>query len=290
MSILNGKLRYGAPELKYAYNRNLFNGLGISVCAHLLLLALVYFLAAGNDAGSGFKPPVTPGGLQLAALPAPETQSIPIQLLRIGFDHPAGGGGGSPRTKAPAGRAMKGDPAARELGGGGTNRQARLQARAVTHANAGTRPVPARKGSGTLSHSPATGKDTTTNAAPGAVKGARADGTGDKPAGGSGGPGIGHGTGQGVGDYNVNGIGGRGWQVRPRARYPEGSESTGTVVLRFTVEPDGNITNIIPVKRADGALVSAAMAGLRRARLRALPQDAAQVNQTATITYSFDLR
>jgi TonB family protein len=84
-------------------------------------------------------------------------------------------------------------------------------------------------------------------------------------------------------------MGTRGWIVRPSAKYPEGSTATGNVVLRFSVMPNGDVTNITPIKRADAALVNAAVAGLRRARARALPDEAPQAPQTATITYTFRL-
>lgn len=109
----------------------------------------------------------------------------------------------------------------------------------------------------------------------------RPDGTGDRPAGGSGGATSG---------YSVGGLGSRRMTRGAGARYPEGSNSQGTVVLRFTVLPNGSITNITPVKRADAALVNAAMAGLRKAKFAPLPDNAPQESQSGTITYRFELR
>ena len=116
-----------------------------------------------------------------------------------------------------------------------------------------------------------------TNAPPGQ----QANGTGDRPAGGSGSKSSG---------YSVSGLGSRGMVVGPGARYPQGSSATGTVTLRFTVLPNGSITSITPVKRADQALVNAAMAGLRKAKFRPLPENAPQAPQTGTITYRFELK
>jgi TonB family protein len=116
-------------------------------------------------------------------------------------------------------------------------------------------------------------------------------GTGEKPSGGTGGGGIGFGAGTGVGPgYAVNGFGNRGWLVRPTAKYPDNAQSTGAVTLRFTAQPNGDITNITPVKQASPALVQAAMAGLRKARARPLPDGFPQVPQSYMITYTFDLK
>src|SRR5690606_19493802 len=111
------------------------------------------------------------------------------------------------------------------------------------------------------------------------TKGQNMKATGDKPAGGSGGVGVGF----------ASGFGSRGWVVPPRAKFPDGVNATGTVVLRFTVLPNGDITGVSAVKRTNEALVNAAIAGLRRAKARPLPADAPQVPQQATIPFIFEL-
>jgi len=111
--------------------------------------------------------------------------------------------------------------------------------------------------------------------------GQREDGRGTKPAGGTGGSTSG---------YSVDGLGNRGWLSSPGPRYPDGANASGVVVLRFTVMPNGDVTNIVPIKRADQALVSAAIAGLRRARARPLPSTVPQIPQQGTITCTFVLK
>jgi TonB family protein len=121
------------------------------------------------------------------------------------------------------------------------------------------------------------------------LKNLRDRGSNGSIAGGADGTGS-HGIGgQGTGSI-TDGLGTRGWAVRARANYPEGSNATGAVTLRFTVLPNGEITNITPAKRADQALVSAAISGLKRARANPLPESVAQVPQQGWVTFTFTLK
>lgn len=108
------------------------------------------------------------------------------------------------------------------------------------------------------------------------------EGTGDRPASGSGGGGQGTGAGVGIG----GGVGSRGWIRKPSAS-ASGLEASGTVSLRFTVLPDGSISNIVPLSRPHPGLVSRAIAGMSGARARPLPEDAPQVSETYTINFNF---
>jgi TonB family protein len=257
--------RYGAVELKRVYNRNLLIALGISVVLHGAVIG--YYLFGGDDTADP-NPKIV-----LDDLRRPDTNwSIPVTLTK------PQGGGGSPDVDKPLGRASKGAPNA-------TPDRAHDNAdkdRSVIIRNpdkirpVDREPAPVKIVGNT--------RDTSTRSNVTGTNGQNPNGVGDKPAGGSGGPGIGVGVGA------ATGLGSRGWVVRPHASYPGGLNATGTVMLRFTVLPNGDITNITPIKRADQALVNAAIAGLRRAKARPLPDNVPQIAQVATIPFTFELK
>lgn len=70
-------IRYGAAELKAAYNRNLAIALGISVGVHLLLIFLYIFVRIGNAASIGKSAPVAKIKLTNLAPPPPPTDAAP---------------------------------------------------------------------------------------------------------------------------------------------------------------------------------------------------------------------
>ncbi|MCE7935029.1 MAG: TonB family protein [Chlorobi bacterium CHB2] len=207
-----------------------------------------------------------------------------------------GGSGGAPNVDAPAGPAMRGTPVPQPKPQQATTTQ---KTETTTQPKTDPQKVEVPKTTNTPSREtiPATtAKPTKPNTAPatnntnsqtspsspsGTQGGQRPDGTGTTPAGGSGGSTSG---------YSVAGLGTRGWLTSPSARYPDEEDVSGVVVLRFTVMPDGSVTNIQPVRRAAASLVNAATAGLRKARARALPPNAPQVPQQGTITYTFKLK
>lgn len=262
-------MRYGAPELQATYPRRLLIGAVVSITLHLLVLAIVFWFRDSPTMRSPF-----------AHHYHNDTLSLPITLMDLG---PAGGGGGAPDRTEPVGPAKKGSPDANPALPKQTASLAPKQIGKVKVVADAKKPEKKETGKAI--------RDTakTTDRAGGEV-GQHSKGSGDKPASGSGGEGTGRGTGSGVGDFAAEGMGSRGWTVRPTARYPDNADASGSVKLRFTVLPDGSITSIVPIRSPNKALLDAAIAGLRRARARALPPTSPQIPQQATITYSFVLK
>jgi protein TonB len=62
-----------------------------------------------------------------------------------------------------------------------------------------------------------------------------------------------------------------------------------TIRVRITVGPDGRITQRIPIRRDDPALLAEVMRTLERWRFNPLPSAAPQEPQTGTITFTFRL-
>ncbi len=191
-----------------------------------------------------------------------------------------GGSGGSPDVDAPAGPAQRGNPSVQRQQPKPvptTPEPKKIDVPKTTSPSTETvsptteKPKPAR---------PSTEETPRPSSSEAEQGGQRPDGTGTRPAGGTGGTTSG---------YSVNGLGNRGWIRSPRASYPQGADASGEVVLSFTVTPSGEVTNVKPVKRANQALVNAATAGLRRARARPLPSSVPQIPQQGTITYTFRL-
>lgn len=266
---VNYRDNYGASELKSSYGRNLTIGLLVSLGVHMVFIG---FYSLSDDHDEALRTPIT-----LAKLPRPRTDTLfTITLAPAPPDKAVGQqGGGSPDVDLPAGRASKGHRDARP---DKTHDRPDKDRKVVADMADKMKPV------AKTPERPSVGGDTRDTSRPTGVVGARGqnlNGTGDKPAGGSGGVGVGFTT----------GFGSRGWKVPPRANYPGGANSVGKVVLSFTVQPNGDITNVTAVKRTSNeALVNAAIAGLRRAKARPLSPDAEQVQQKATISFNFELR
>jgi TonB family protein len=259
---------YGSVELKKSYNRNLLIGMGISLLLHGLVIGF-YVISGQKEA--------PPRDLTLAMMPDPRKPDTAWYTI-MGDPNPAKkkpgpDGGGEPDADAPIGRTQKGDKNAVP----DHTRDHVDKTRSVDYKNPGN-VKPALKDPKPPSLAGDT-RDTSKNVGITGTRGQSPNGTADKPGRGSGGVGVGF----------ASGMGGRGWVVKPRASYPAGLNSEGVVQLRFTVLPNGMITNIVPVKRADAALVRAAISGLQRAKARPLPSDAPQVAQVATIPFSFEL-
>lgn len=218
---------------------------------------------------------------------APAT-APPEELTEITW---GGGGGGAPGVDAPEGPSQKGEPAAATPAPSVSTPVRPPTVKAPVSRSPSPEKIAVPKKDPEKSPTPSA-EPTPNPPAPSTSSGGSGSsgqdpsGSGDKPASGAGGPGVGRGSGGGVG-YGVNGLGSRGWITRPSARYPDGSNATATIVLKFTVMPDGSVTGITPIKRGDPALLNAAMAGLRRARARPLPEEAPQIPQSGTITYTF---
>lgn len=71
--------------------------------------------------------------------------------------------------------------------------------------------------------------------------------------------------------------------------YPAGVSKEIDVRLRFTILPDGTVGRIIPLRKADTKLESAAIQSLRKWRFEPLQSNKKQINQTAVITFPFRL-
>jgi TonB family protein len=268
-------IHHGGGGLRWAYNRHLAQGLAISLLLHLLAIG-GYLLFGAPD-------PVQAGPVSLTPLSPPQYDTTVTMVLPLKkIDRISGGGGGSPDVDKPLGPAKRGLPeAAPKLAD--VSKPGRSVSKTPTHITV------VRKDPKEVAVATTRNRDSTNDRSPNLGEtGQNPDGKGTKVAGGSGGPGIGtgHGGGVGVGD---GGIGGRGWVRHPRssARYPDGASGAGRVVLSFTVMPNGTITNIRPVSSPDPALQKAAIAALRNARAKPLPEDVPQEAHTHTIPFNF---
>lgn len=117
------------------------------------------------------------------------------------------------------------------------------------------------------------------------------------------------GTGNGTGNTNGNGIGtggdgngGFGFELdfggRGKRRiysyflppYPEGVSKEIDLRLRFTILPDGTVSKIIPLIKADARLESSAINSLRQWRFEPIPPNMKQSEQTVVITFPYRLQ
>ncbi|MHB8931212.1 MAG: energy transducer TonB, partial [Melioribacteraceae bacterium] len=72
--------------------------------------------------------------------------------------------------------------------------------------------------------------------------------------------------------------------------YPEGVAKEIDVKLRFTILPDGTVSRIVPLIKADARLESAAINSLRQWRFEPLPSNAKQVEQIVVIIFPYRLQ
>ena len=72
--------------------------------------------------------------------------------------------------------------------------------------------------------------------------------------------------------------------------YPEGVAKEIDVKLKFTILPDGTVSRIIPLIKADARLELAAINSLRQWRFEPIPATAKQVDQTVVITFPYRLQ
>ena len=117
------------------------------------------------------------------------------------------------------------------------------------------------------------------------------------------------GIGTGSGNTNGNGIGtggdgngGFGFELdfggRGKRRiysyflppYPEGVSKEIDLRLRFTILPDGTVSKIIPLIKADARLESSAINSLRQWRFEPIPSNMKQSEQTVVITFPYRLQ
>ena len=74
-----------------------------------------------------------------------------------------------------------------------------------------------------------------------------------------------------------------------RPQFPAGVRQSGTVKIRITVDPSGNVLSMIPVQKADSRFDEAAMAAIRTWRFSRLSGNYPQLNQSAVATFVFKL-
>lgn len=270
-------IHHGGGGLRWVYNRHLAQGLAVSVLAHVVLIGSYVLFGSAPDGGMT-------SGVRLPSLPVPQydTTMIPMRLTKLNVR--SGGGGGSPEVDKPLGAAKKGlRDAAPKLDEKAPSKEGRAVSKNPTKITVAKEPK--------NDPVPTTSRRDSANerSANYGRSGQHPDGTGEKLAGGSGGTGVGTGTGGGVG-VGDGGLGGRGWIRRPSAKYPSGANASGQVVLSFTVLPNGTVTNVVPVRKADPALVQAAIASLKSAKAQPLPEDVPQIPQSGKIPYTFSLK
>ncbi len=100
------------------------------------------------------------------------------------------------------------------------------------------------------------------------------------------------GMGEGGDGFSID-FGGRGKRKiyhHPLPDYPAGVAKEIDIRLRFTILPDGTVSQIIPVIKADSRLETAAINSLSQWRFEPLPKHAKQVSQTVVITFPYRLR
>lgn len=148
------------------------------------------------------------------------------------------------------------------------------------------------------------------------VKGFSGSSRNGEGSGGGNGAGIGNKTGNGAGFTDKPGFGGGfgnkfvpgnpannsaaespyqiAWNGAARAflyggkpKFPEGVQQGGTVKIRITVDPSGNVMAMVPVEKADSRLEEAAMSAIRTWRFSKLAKNYPQVDQQATATFIF---
>lgn len=265
--------------IRWSYNRNFAWAFAISVGIHVLVIGLYWFARADD----GEIPPRRHIALASLDTLVRDTNFIAIDMRQVNVVNP-GGGGGSPDSDEPVGKAKKGDPLAQPkyVADKPPTKGPDFDPKTPTRIKATDDPKNDRRVA-------TTDRDTAKGPSSGSgEKGQHVDGKGTTNAGGSGGAGVGRGVGLGVGDGE--GLGGRGWIRRPSSKAPSNLPGAGTVRLAFTVLPNGEITNIQPIKRASRELVELAVSRMRAAKVRPLPDDVPQVAVKSAITFTFSFQ
>lgn len=108
-------------------------------------------------------------------------------------------------------------------------------------------------------------------------------GSGGGAGGGSGG-GIGKSTGYSI---DWGGTGGRRLLSGMIPKYPDGTDKEMLVVLQFNVLPDGSVEGVLPLRKTDQVLESAAVNALRTWRFEPLPQEMGDRSQGGKVSFNF---
>lgn len=78
--------------------------------------------------------------------------------------------------------------------------------------------------------------------------------------------------------------------VKVIPEYPEGLQKQATIKIRFTVLPDGQVGEMIPVIRADATLEKITLDALRQWQFSPLPPDEPQLAEQGIITFRYLLK
>jgi len=73
-------------------------------------------------------------------------------------------------------------------------------------------------------------------------------------------------------------------------QYPPGQQREAVIKIRFTVLPDGRVSNMIPVRKGDPVLDEITTKALRQWRFNAIPEDEEQKNVQGIITFVYKLK
>lgn len=108
---------------------------------------------------------------------------------------------------------------------------------------------------------------------------------GDDFGSGLGSKGSGKGAGDGFGDIDWGGGGNRVVLEKPLPKFPNGVRTSGQIVLRFKVLPDGTVTSVVPLQKADPELEFAAVQALKKWRFNPLKEDSPVMIGTIPLTF-----
>ncbi len=99
--------------------------------------------------------------------------------------------------------------------------------------------------------------------------------------------GSGPGLGEGFGDIDWGGGGNRVVISKKIPTFPPGVNTSAQIKIRFTVRPDGTVSQMVPLQKADPRLERAAMDALRQWRFNPLNED---IDMVGIIPFTFRLR
>lgn len=230
-------------KINIYWEPNTARGFLISLAIFFLLIFLISFIK--------YEPPT---------LPTYEPKTIPLELINFGLGD---GTGLSRGNLSQEGIAHQGKPPANQL------EDASIAAAKGGKPSQIDDPLLAKQITPTNQLSSETGnKD---NLGTGSRDIGKSDGT--KEGTGLGETGFGPGVGYGLGDIDWGGGGNRIVLYKVLPRYPQGYNVNAQIRLKFTVSPDGVVTNIVPLQKGDPVLERAAIEALRQWRFNRLKEN-----------------